>query len=207
MNIITDRPAPAALAPQIPPQRVSSEGAPAPAAVYPNLFDLGKGVAASDVWARTACPGATTNEPHRCDVWNDVQFAAYAAGYEAGVPEAEADIAAQGGYAGIMAAFRAEMASWSDDAEPASSCPAWCTEDEHDADGYHVAELGEVTLSTTWTDENGSPVPATLSLCDGELPGAEPVFMVTGPGCDGFQGSAQEFGALAQLLTSAVAAL
>lgn len=95
----------------IPSQRTRPELAPTTAVLYPDLFELGKGVAAGDVWRRTCCPGSfTTSEPERGDTWSDTQFAAYAGGYAAGVPAAEAKLEAQGGYAGVLAAFGAEFA-------------------------------------------------------------------------------------------------
>src|SRR5687768_7957068 len=94
--------------PRIPTQRTSPETLEQ---LHPDQFAMGKQVAAGDVWGRMCCPGGfKTDEPVRSSEWSDARNDAYAAGYAAGVVEAEADYAAQGGYAGVTAAFGVEFA-------------------------------------------------------------------------------------------------
>jgi hypothetical protein len=113
MNILTAPTAPAAAAPHIPQQRRALEPVPAPAEVYPDLFDAGRNAGAADAWSRLACPESfESHQSDRTPAMTGSEVTAYQVGYRAGFAEADADYAARGGYAGVMAEFLAETSSW-----------------------------------------------------------------------------------------------
>lgn len=85
-----------------------------------------------------------------------------------------------------------------------AECPPWCQEGErHWEDCYHWGDLGKVTVQSTRKGVDGEPEPVELTLSVGCLPGEVPELLLSGNGCDGFQGVAENFRELGAALVAA----